>query len=112
MGRDGESLMSIVTVLRELGLLKENGELDPDAVKDLCTAFVDAYMDNCPECLDQDPEFWMLTSEQRVIHVVAYALSLYLKRSVSPLTVASVVKVTKESINACREAFERAGFGW
>ena len=104
--------MSVVTVLRDLGLLKENGELDPDAVRDLCSAFVDAYMDNCPECLDQDPEFWVLTSEQRVIHIVAYALTLYLKRNVSPLAVASVVKVTKESINACREAFERAGFRW
>jgi hypothetical protein len=104
--------VSIVATLLSLGLVDEDGKLDPDAVRDLCAVFVDAYMYDCPGCLEQDPEFWMLTPEQRVIRIVAYGLSLYMKRSVSPVAVATVVRVSKDAVNACREAFEGAGLRW
>jgi len=102
----------LVNTLLSLGLVDEDGKLNPDAVRALCTAFVDAYMYDCPGCLEQDPEFWMLTPRQRVIHIVAYALSLYLKRNISPVAVATIVRVAKDAVNACREAFEEAGLRW
>jgi hypothetical protein len=104
--------MSLVSTLLDLGLINENGELDPNAVRDVCEAFVDAYTSICLQCLAEDPEFWVLTPEQRIIHIIAYALSLYMKRSVSPVAVATVVRVTKEAVEACREVFEEAGLRW
>jgi hypothetical protein len=108
----GENPVSIVNTLLSLGLVDEEGKLDPDAVRDLCTAFVDAYMYDCPGCLEQDPEFWILTPEQRVIHIITYGLSLYMKRRINPLTVATLIKVDEDAVDACREAFEEAGLRW
>jgi hypothetical protein len=99
-------------MLTYLGLIDEGGRLVPEAVKDLCKGFVEAYTMTCPQCLAEDPEFWTLTEEQRVIHIVAYGLSIYLRRSVNPLAVATVVKVDRESVEACREAFEETGLRW
>jgi len=104
--------MSIINTLIDLGLVDENGELDPEAVKDMCKAFAETYTSVCPQCLAEDPEFWMLTPRQRVVHIIAYGLSLHLKRFVNPLTVASAVNVDKLAVDACREAFEETGLRW
>jgi hypothetical protein len=102
----------IVDTLISLGIAGERGELDPEAVRDLCKAFAEAYTAVCPQCLAEDPEFWSLAPEQRVVHIIAYGLSLYFRRPVSPLAVATAVKVDRLSVEACREAFAEAGLGW
>jgi len=104
--------MPIVDMLLDLGLVNRDGKLDPEAVKDMCKAFAEAYTAICPQCLAEDPEFWVLTPRQRVVHILAYSLSLHLKRFVNPLAVASAANVDELAVDACREAFEEAGLRW
>jgi hypothetical protein len=103
----------VLDKLVALGLLdRETMELVPEAVSEICEAFAEEFLTKCPGCLLHDYSFWSLPPEKRILHIVAYGLSLLTKKFVDPAKLAAVVKVSERVSEACREAFARMGLGW
>ena len=98
----------VVRALAKAGALDEGMNLDPDAVKELCKTFVEAFYENCRECIEQDTYFWSLSQAEKLTEILSYTASLYAKEFITREDIESSIKVTQESVNACLEGITSA----
>jgi hypothetical protein len=98
----------VVRALAKAGVLDEDMNLDPDAVRELCKTFVESFYENCRECIEQDTYFWSLSQAEKLTEILSYTASLYAKEFVTREDVETSIRITQESVNACSEGIASA----
>ena len=98
----------VVGALAKAGVLSEDMNLDSDAVRELCKAFVESFYENCRECIEQDTHFWSLSQAEKLAEILSYTASLYAKELVTRGDVEASIRITQESVNACSEGITSA----